>query len=220
MCCLLLKSPVCCCQQPVVIFSFLCSMPATVMIFFFSFFLRHPKNFFPLVVFLCPCHCDRVSTLGTLKSLMTTARGLEATPIFVAVLFASRGVGVCSERHRAAVTSPLRTLLLCRLFSPLSCHSPLISIILPLSLVPPGICCLPTMFPSLSCSHSLVFFSLPVSPSLCVSFSHSVSSFLLLLSPPLVNRYEPKSHCMPAARENIFQSACLHTAHIVMQLVI
>lgn len=39
-------------------------------------------------------------------------------------------------------------------------------------------------------------------------------------APPLVNRYGQKSHCTSAVRKNIFQSACLHAAHIAMQLEI
>lgn len=64
---------------------------------------------------------------------------------------------------------------------------------------------------------------LSVSPSFSVSlFSSPVLSHAVILSypHPLVNRYEPKSHCVSAAREHIFQSACLHTAHIVMRRVI
>lgn len=75
--------------------------------------------------------------------------------------------------------------------------------------------------PSLSQSHSLsLFFQLLLSPPPSVSFSHSASSCHPLSSPPLVNGYELKSHCLSAARDHIFQSACLHTAHIVMLLVI
>lgn len=69
-------------------------------------------------------------------------------------------------------------------------------------------------------SSSSLSITLCLSPLLCVSFSHSVSSCHPLLSPPLVDRYKPKSHCMSAAAEHTFQSACLQRIHIVMLLVI
>lgn len=132
-------------------------------------------------------------------------------PLLTDVLFAYSGEEVCSKRHRAPVTS-LSCAFTLQTVKSQSCHSPLISIILPLSLLPLGICLIPTMFFSLSPLVPFYFFSpqlllLPstsVSPTFTVRLPSSVSFCHRLLSTPLVNRYEPKSHFMSAAAKHIF----------------
>lgn len=114
-------------------------------------------------------------------------------------------------------TVPLSLLLTLLLVSPPppSCRSSFISIIGSLWLLPPGICCLSWTISLFRSLHP------PSASSSCVSLfsilSHCASPSHL---PPLVNRYGPKSHCTSAVRKNIFQSACLHAAHIAMQLEI
>ncbi|MEQ2201076.1 hypothetical protein XENOCAPTIV_007229 [Xenoophorus captivus] len=144
-------------------------------------------------------------------------------PLITDVLFAYSGEGVCSERHRAPVTSLSCTFNLQTVKSQ-SCHSPLISIILPLSLLPLGICLISTMFFSLSLLVPFYFFpqllllpSISVSPSVSVRLPSSVSSCHRLLSTPLVNKYEPKSHFMSAAAEHIF-TLPVYTKHTVILL--
>lgn len=112
-------------------------------------------------------------------------------------------------------TVPLSLLLTLSLVSPPSCRSSFISIIGPLWLLPPGICCLSWM---ISLFRSLR----PPSASSSRVGLFSILSHLASPShpPPLVNGYGPKSHCTSAVRKNIFQSACLHAAHIAVQLEI
>lgn len=141
---------------------------------------------------------------------MSAARGSDAAPLFVTVLFA-----FAVNRVSLNDMVPLSLLLTLLLVSPPSCRSSFISITGPLWLLPPGICCLSCMIPlfhllrpwsaSSSCRSLFLYFVSPCSPS------HA---------PPLVNRYGQKSHCTSTVRKNIFQSACLHAAHIAMQLEI
>lgn len=77
---------------------------------------------------------------------------------------------------------------LCRLFSPWSCHSPLMSV-----------------------SRSASVSSQRSPPLVLLLLSLSLSFFLL---PLLVDGDGPKSPCVSAAGGNIFQSACFHTAPI------
>lgn len=113
-------------------------------------------------------------------------------------------------------TVPLSLLLTLSLVSPPSCRSLFISIIGPLWLLPPGICCLSWM---ISLFRSLTIHRLLLPPAW--AFFYISSKRALPSHPsPLVNRYGPKSHCTSAVRKNIFQSACLHAAHIAMHLEI
>lgn len=126
-------------------------------------------------------YCDRASTLGWLKCLMTTARGLKDAPVFAAVLFTYSRVGLFSEWHRAAVTSLLLILSLCRLFSPRSCHSPLISIISPPPLTRASQHLSPPSSLRLLFFVSLYFPSLPL--PLCVPLSRILSHPAVLSYP-------------------------------------
>ncbi|MEQ2263567.1 hypothetical protein XENORESO_009769 [Xenotaenia resolanae] len=110
-------------------------------------------------------------------------------PLITDVLFAYSGEGVCSERHRAPVTSLSCTFTLQTVKSQ-SCHSPLISIILPLSLLPLGICLISTVFFSLSLLVRFLFFppAFAASIYICISLCFCASSFLcLILSSPLIH---------------------------------
>lgn len=74
---------------------------------------------------------------------------------------------------------------------------------------------------SLSLLLSFLFSLFPSPPPFSVSPSPILSYPVIFSYPaPLVNRCEPKSHCMSAVAEHIFQSACLLTAHILMLRVI
>lgn len=152
-----------------------------------------------------PCVSDTVWC----KCLMCTACGSDAAPLFVAVLFAFPG-----NRVSLNDTVPLSLLLTLSLVSPPSCLSSFISITGPLWLLPPGICCLSWMIPLFRALRP------PSASSSCMSLFFSIFFHRALPrhAPPLVNRYGPKSHCTSAVRKNIFQSACLHAAHIAMQL--